>query len=255
MRIWISRCFYVGLLILTAAAFSGCASSPTSSDAKKMQALERKLKKQAARLQDLKERNLVLEKRGVHRGPAATEPVPVIDLAFDGEPGVSIAVPNNAALTPKTSSLKSATLNPSLPISVSPEKTSEHFLYSKILETYRVRNVREMETTLGLLLKSYPDSVFADNALYLSGLMSFENGDLSDSKSKFDRLLRDYPRSNKAVAALFAKASIERKLGRSNEAKRGFVQVRDLFPGSPEAARVAVELKLIESASLKKREI
>ncbi len=253
MRIWISRCFYVSLLILTAAAFSGCASSPASADAKKMQALERKLKKQSARLQDLKERNLVLEKRGVHPSPAVTDPV--MDLASDAEPGVSIAIPNNAALIPKTSSLKSATLKPTLPISVSPEKTGEHFLYSKVLETYRARNVREMETTLGLLLKSYPDSVFADNALYLSGLMSFENGDLNDSRSKFDRLLRDYPRSNKAVAALFAKASIERKFGRSREARRGFVQVRDLFPGSPEAARVAVELKLIESASSKKREI
>ncbi len=266
MHIWISRCFVVSLSILLAATLNGCASKPTLSETKRVQALERKLRKQSARLQDLKERNFVLEKRGVNRGSAAatvpaTVPasVPasaaVIDVATGADLGVSIADPNPVETPPKATASKAVASKSSAAISISPEKTGEHYLYSKVLETYRARNPREMETTLGLLLKSYPESVFADNALYLSGLMSFEKGDLSGAKMKFDRLLRDFPRSNKAVAALFAKASMERKIGRANEAKRGFLHVRDLFPGSPEAARVAVELKLIESASLKKREI
>ena len=263
MRTWISRCSVVSFLFLLAANLSGCATSPTSKDTKRIHALERKLKKQTARLEDLRERNLVLEKRGVHQSPAAaTTPFEDVstDLASEAEPGISLAVPSVAPTQVLTASRHVASATPVAPkqpssISVSPEKTGEHYLYSKILETYRARNAREMETTLGLLLKSYPESVFADNALYLSGLMSFENGDLNGSKLKFDRLLKDFPRSNKAVAALFAKASIERKLGRSNEAKRAFIQVRDLFPGSPEAARVAVELKLTESASSNKQEM
>ena len=88
----------------------------------------------------------------------------------------------------------------------------------------------------------------------MSGLLAFESGDLRLALRQFDKLLRDYPRSNKAVAALFAKASIEKRTGHIGIAKRGFLQLRDLYPGSPEAARVSVELKLLESASLKQRE-
>ena len=72
--------------------------------------------------------------------------------------------------------------------------------------------------------------------------------------TQFQKLLQDYPRSNKAVAALFAKGSIERRTGRTRDAKKSFFQVRDLFPGSPEAARVSVELKLLEMSTSKKRE-
>lgn len=283
--------------LLTSVAFVGCATPPTTSkttvdSTAQIRRLRSQIRKQNQVIQDLKEKNLVLEKRDVLN--ASTKPE-LADAetptqlpgsfdakelanaaAFDG--GESIGGPHAApkvtlptalptklptrtvaAAAPAPAAVPQALAAPApapqAPISVSPAKTGEHFLYSKILETYRSRNEDEMQKTLQLLLKTYPESVFADNALYMSGLMAFESGNTTLAQKQFERLLKEYPRSNKAVAALFAKASIEKRQGRTATAKRGFMRVRDLYPGSPEAARVATELKLLEAAKSKSREM
>jgi TolA-binding protein len=257
-----------------------------------------KIKKQRSLLQDLKERNMVLEKRehlrvvdqvvaesdemgesiGESIGNTELQSEPPTELPKSFLAASPIATPKNLPLKLPTKNSSrgpsSLTVVPSpilartggalaavpvglapTPIAVSSEKTGEHYLYSKVLETYRMKKTEEMQKSIELLLKSYPESVFADNAIYLAGLLAFEGGDLTSALKQFDKLLRDYPRSNKAVAALYAKASIEKRSGRISDAKRGFLQVRDLYPGSPEAARVSVELKLLESASQKHREL
>jgi TolA-binding protein len=138
--------------------------------------------------------------------------------------------------------------------SVGSAETGEHFLYSKILETYRKKNVAEMDQSVRLLLKAYPDSVFADNAFYLSGLLAYERENFDRALSLMNRVVRDFPRGNKAVSALMAKASIEKKMGQTSEARRSLIRVQSLYPGSPEANHVAVELKLLDLAAKKKRE-
>ncbi len=249
-------------LILTSSCASQLVPSSgnrASTEAKKLQALKHRLKKQAAILEDLKERNLVLEKREHTR--AADKLASEISDEGDSiaspavSPELPAPLPHSFAAPSRTQTAKHLVTPPEPAASVSTEKTGEHYLYSKILETYRSRNVAQIERTLELLLKTYPESVFADNAIYMSGLLAFESGDYKAALKKFDLLLKDYPRSNKAVAALFAKASIEKRSGHAPQAKHDFLQLRDLYPGSPEAARVAVELKLLDSASSKHREL
>jgi TolA-binding protein len=294
------------LALVVSVSLVGCATAqqkPKSvvDSGTRVRRLKSQLKKQKSLIQDLKERNLVLEKRKqieAASGPEIADAEKAADLpgSFDEKEiadakayagGESIGGPAPAPvlptrLPPKMSAsrkqgieakipakLSQASLAaeiasqepiptpapvPQTPISVSPAKTGEHFLYSKILETYRSHNEEEMQKTLQLLLKTYPESVFADNALYLSGLLSFEQGNLKLAQKQFERLLKEYPRSNKAVSSLFAKAAIEKRTGRLSSAKKSFVRVRDLYPGSPEAARVSVELKLLESATTKRRE-
>ncbi len=250
---------------LVTLALTGCATS--SQNEKRVQALQLKLKKQRAKLQDLKERNLVLERRVKAAKPAQeisdSAGEAVVEVQPQSEPPSELPASFTASATgaapvigknlPNRLPSKLA-MTPSPAIAVDSEKTGEHFLYSKILDTYRAKNAEELDRTQQLLLKSYPESVFADNSIYLTGLLAFEKQDYKTALKSFDKLLREYPRSNKAVAALFAKASVEKRMGHATEAKKSFIQVRDLFPGSPEAARVSVELKLLESASVKRRE-
>jgi TolA-binding protein len=268
------RCFTAA--IIAASLLCGCATQPKEN--KRLHALQLKIKKQRARLQDLRERNLVLEKRiqrekasdtfEESREPAerivTSEPPAELPGSFipttKGAAPVVMAkrlpnkLPAKLAVTPLpiAAPVAAAAVAPT-PISIAPEKTGEHYLYSKILETYRSKNAEEMQRTQQLLLKSYPESVFADNALYLSGMLAFENQDYKLAARQFDRLLKQYPRSNKAVAALFARASVEKRMGRPKAARRSLLQVRDLYPGSPEAARVSVQLKLLERAGQTKR--
>lgn len=296
------------LSLLTSVTFVGCATPPSKPKASvdstsQIRRLRTQIRKQNQLIQDLKEKNLVLEKResnGASIRPelADAETPTQLPGSFDAKElaaaaavgGESIGGPIAAPIlpsklpaktagalsskpSPKTQSpalsaqavtelqspasaaLTASAPAPQTPISVSPAKTGEHFLYSKILETYRSRNGDEMQKTLQLLLKTYPESVFADNALYMSGLMAFETGNLSLAQKQFEQLLKEYPRSNKAVSALFAKASIEKRTGRTANAKRGFARVRDLYPGSPEAQRVSTELKLLDAAKSKNREM
>lgn len=187
----------------------------------RIQVLERELRRRQLEIQDLKDRNAVLEAR-LRRG----EPTPE-----------AIETPQKEAPTR----------------AANPEPTGEQMLYSKILQTYRKRNLSEMEKSLALLMKTYPDSVYADNALYLCGQLAFELGNHQLAGQYMDRVLRDYPKGNKAVSALFAKAIIEKKLARFDQAKRLLEQLRDQYPGSPESMRVATELKLIDMAKTQKR--
>jgi TolA-binding protein len=270
------RRFTYALVVLELVVLAGCASAPKNDQ--RVHAMELKLKKRKAQLQDLKERNMVLEKRS-HLSVTSAPAVTVEDDRGEsiGGPLVTseppVALPKSFARTSVATSVAMPKILPSkLParisvvpapllstqspptVAVSFEKTGEHYLYSKILDTYRTKNIDDMRRTVELLLKSYPDSIFADNAIYLSGLQTFERGDYKSALTTFDKLLRDYPSSNKAVAALFAKGSIQRRTGRPSDARRAFLQLRDLYPGSPEAARATVELKLLESASVKHRE-
>lgn len=243
------RCFIV---LLAAAALTGCATqTKTPAQSKRMQALERKLKAQQMQIEDLKEKNFVLESRKSLKQQAAEE-IKTDEAIVTSEPPAnlpeSFKPPQKATVSKNLPTMlpskKADTAPP--PIAVTPDKTGEHYLYSKVLETYRDRNAEELQRTVELLLKSYPESVFNDRAIYLEGLLAFEQQDFKTAQAKFDKILREYPRSNKAVAAIFAKASIDKRLGHAASARKGFLQVKDLYPGSPEAARVSVELKLLE---------
>lgn len=218
-------------MTLLSMVVGGCASHAPSRPAATQSRHEVSLKQRRereARAQELRERKLVLETRRKLIADASSAVLPS-----------KLPAKLNAAPKPALASL------PPTPIAVTQEQTGEHYLYSKILETYRTKNSAELARTLSLLMKSYPESVFADNAVYLQGKLAFEAGEPAKALEAFDRILRDFPRSHKAVSALFAKALIQKRLGHTGEAKREFIQVRDFYPGSPEAARVSVELQLL----------
>jgi TolA-binding protein len=129
---------------------------------------------------------------------------------------------------------------------VDASQTGEQLLYSKVLDSYRTHKMDELQKTLQILLKTYPDSVFADNAVYMAGLLAFEEGDLNRADLLMDRVLRDFPLGNKSVSALFAKAMIQKKSRKFADARFTLGSLQKLYPGSPEAARAEVEVKMVE---------
>ncbi len=244
-----------GLVI--AAAMMSCVSVSKKSAApvdyaRRIQRLEKQLKKKNSVIDDLKERNLVLE----HRSASKSLKVPENKLVTYSENQTPILpeTENQAATVTETAKATEPVPVPVPALPIPAGENAEHFLYSKIIDTYRSHNQGEMKTTLRLLLKTYPDSIFADNALYMAGLLSYELGDLNGAKASFGRVIKEYPQSNKVVSALFMTATIDKKKGRPGDAIRGFKLVRDLFPGSPEAFRVSVELKLLGQPTSKLRE-
>ena len=298
------------VLLSTLPLFVACASfgpsRTTRADDTRVRILEKELKRRQFAMEELHERNLILEKRSVTSQALAPATAPIIKperpatpMPFDPSASMERSIPaqaplakrlpeqaiqfdppspalqvlptsqllaqSGAGLSQKLTSQRAAPPRV-LPAKVAPAaivldtpeaeassedvvQTGEQKLYSKVLETYRSHNPVELQKVLEILLKAYSDSVYADNALYLAGLLAFENGDLPRAMVFMERVMREYPKGNKAVSALFAKAMIEKRQGKFPQAKESLRSVRSLYPGSPEAARAGNEVKFIELAS------
>lgn len=124
-------------------------------------------------------------------------------------------------------------------------ETGESLLYGKVMSSYKRRDPEQLRSAVRLFLKSYPKSVYADNALYLEGLSAVEAKDWPNAQKSLGKLLRLYPDGNKAVSALFARAFVLRSQGDFSGARSHLTKVIRDYPGSPEAARAALEQSLI----------
>jgi TolA-binding protein len=123
------------------------------------------------------------------------------------------------------------------------QATSEHFLYSKVLDSFRTKDEAALRKSEELLEKSYPDSVFADNAAYLEAELALQLGDRNRALRLFDALLNRYPNGNKAGAAMYGKAMVLRESKRAAAARDVLRALRVRYPGSPEAIRAERELR------------
>lgn len=123
---------------------------------------------------------------------------------------------------------------------------SEDQIYVQVIQSYRTRDLAGLDKSTTEFIKAYPASPFADNALYLRGQLFMQNQRYADAIRSFGMIQSQYPRGNKVVSAMFAKGQTYKKLNLLDYAEKTFRQVKKDFPGSPEAERSGVELKLIE---------
>ena len=299
----------VSVLICLSLTLASCASAPPQPTLAEMRVrqLQRELRKRADELANLKERNMVLERKvtaqriasvlekgqtrqqtapiaaatavtpktsaqpvaasvraklptklpayGAKSAPVAVAQVPAPAPAqmqqasnqpIDDQLAEKIKTAQGGLVTPEMAAADAQAYSP---VEVGTEQTGEQRLYSKVLEVYREHRLAEMQKSVSLLLKTYPESIYADNALYLAGLLAFENGDADRASYYMERVLREYPHGNKAVSALFAKAMVEKRRGKPQQARTLLQDVRKYYPGSPEATRANLETKLIDVAA------
>lgn len=125
--------------------------------------------------------------------------------------------------------------------------TSEQYLYSKVLESFRTKDIASFKKSQFLLLKSCPDSPFADNVAHLEGELALAAGDGAQALRVFDLALARYPSGNKASAILLGRARALEKLNRTHQSIDALRLLRQRFPGSPEALRADAELSSAHS--------
>ncbi len=122
----------------------------------------------------------------------------------------------------------------------------EHLLYAKVIESYRKGDSSLLNKSVRMFLKTYPQSVHADNALYLNGLLALSKESFKRALKNFNLVSRFYPTGNKVPAALLSKGITLRKLGKKDQAKKVFKNVRKKYPGSPEYFQSDFQLKLLK---------
>lgn len=123
---------------------------------------------------------------------------------------------------------------------------SDMAIYSDIVSSYQANDAMKLRYHLQSMMKKYPQSSYADNALYLAGRLSMENKNYPQALAHFKTITEKYPRSNRFVTAQFAKAMAYKKMNLSKQAREVFADIKNKYPGSPESLRAQNELKLIK---------
>jgi TolA-binding protein len=126
------------------------------------------------------------------------------------------------------------------------ESLTSHQVYDRIIEKYRSNDFKALEAYTNLLLSKYPQSRYADNALYLQGLLAFSIKSYAKSLESFQKIINLYPNGNKAVSALFAKGMLYKKLNLNNESENVLSKIKVKYPGSPESLRADAEIKILK---------
>lgn len=150
---------------------------------------------------------------------------------------VSVA---HAATAPMSAPVKKQKLGAALP-------EGEKAIYLRLIESYRKGDVQATYKFRDLMLKNYGSSIYADNALYLSGLLDYQRGRIAEAVHNFGELAKRYPNGNKRPAALYAKSVAYSKLNLPQLSKQILEEITRVYPGSPESQRAWMDLRLKEN--------
>lgn len=155
---------------------------------------------------------------------------------------VCVATHSQAAKNSKESLSREDLMNELMGGSKSKDDIS---LYSELVAFYQSNDQRKFKHRLNTLLSQFPQSQFADNALYLAGRQSMENHNYPEAIKYFQKVIKDYPNSNRVVSAQFAKAMTYKKMNLSAQSKNVLRDIQKKYPGSPESYRAESEMKLV----------
>lgn len=142
-----------------------------------------------------------------------------------------------AALIPSGVEVKKQKLGHHLP-------EGEKAIYLRFLDSYRKGQIVEAYRFKDLLLKNYPQSIHADNAVYLTGMLDMQRGRFAEAIKNFGAVQTLYPAGNKVPAALYAKSMTYNKLNMNQLSLQILEEVIKKYPGSPESQRAWMDLRL-----------
>ena len=128
----------------------------------------------------------------------------------------------------------------------------DRLIYARLVESYRKNSLPEVYRQRQILERNYPQSVHLDNAIYLTGMLEFQNNRLGEAVRTFNTVTDRYPKSNKRPAALFGLAMSYKRLGIKPLSTRVLNDIVRAYPGSPESQRAQMHLRVEKTGSLKR---
>jgi TolA-binding protein len=145
----------------------------------------------------------------------------------------------HAAPMPMVSEPKRQALGKGLP-------EGEKAIYLRLVDAYRRADLTETYKFRDLMLKHYSSSVYADNGIYLTGLLDYQKGRVAEAIGNFGEIIKRFPKSNKRAAAMYAKSQAYSRLNLHGMARELMEQILQEYPGSPESQRAVIDLRLKE---------
>lgn len=123
----------------------------------------------------------------------------------------------------------------------------EEDLFRQALEAYQKGDLESLRKITGVISSQYPDGYFADDCWYYYGLTHFARNNMDEALKAFDHVATRFPFSNKRSSSLFAKAMTLKKMGLKDEARSQLQDLSMSYPGSTEALRSQLEIKLLNT--------
>jgi TolA-binding protein len=124
-------------------------------------------------------------------------------------------------------------------------KISDRELFEELSATYDRNDSFGFHSRYQMFERKFASSPLMEDALYLSGLMAVSEKSYGMALKQFNRILDEHPHGHKASSALFAKGAVLKKMNLTAQAKQSWALVQKRYPGSPDAARAEVELKIL----------
>lgn len=147
----------------------------------------------------------------------------------------------NAVLKTKNKMSAKANIEKSLNVQSSPNE--EHSLYAAALESYWMRDLQKLTRINSMLVKSFPKSTYADNALLLQANLLYSQGSFGEALQILNKITDQYPHANKVVSALALKSLIYERLNLAEQSIGVLRTIVKNYPGSQEALRAEMQLK------------
>ena len=105
------------------------------------------------------------------------------------------------------------------------------------------RSYSEALSQLEQVIKNYPESRFADEALFQRGQLFFEQGNYGNASTEFTRLINAYPSSRFLPYAYMRRAASYYNLKDFNKTSADYIVVVDKYSGHPVANDVLLPLQ------------
>jgi len=129
---------------------------------------------------------------------------------------------------------KSATAVPSA-VMENPEMLPLKEQYEAGYNLYKKGDFSAAIASFDILLKTYPDTDYSDNALYWKGECYYSMGNFSEAIRLFRETEQKFPEGNKVPAAQLKAGFAYIKMQNKEGAKKQFQKVIDLYPFSQQA--------------------
>lgn len=121
-------------------------------------------------------------------------------------------------------------------------------LYDKGLDLYNGGRHADARVLFTSLVKSYPDHLLADNALYWIGESYYSEKDFETAAARFSEVFNIYPGSNKAPDALLKAGYSYMEMKRQEKAVEALEYVVKRYPDTEAAAMAQKALKGLSGA-------
>lgn len=121
--------------------------------------------------------------------------------------------------------------------------SSPEVLYKEGYELFSAEKQAEALSAFKSLVKHYPKSSLADNALYWMGEIHFSNKDYPAALIEFNKVVNDYPGENKAPDALLKLGATYQQMGEKDKATAALKELIARYPKSEAAKKVKIKPK------------